>query len=986
MDPRFPHLADATTYPTSDARAYPVFRNRFDYTRWDADTRIQLLSVNWDNDGNAVDWASREQRDQWFQAQAEAGDAVSLSLDSPARMIDRTIKLPLPYDMTGLWNYVHVTLPVATSAAQPLDYEGTNTSGAVLEWFFFIEGFQYRSPSCTEITLDVDWWTTFLPAIRIQSVQLTRGHWAVAHSADVDAFLKDPMACTENLMDAEGDNLSVSRQTRTKNSVAWNTGEQRIVWDMGAVNPAGDWTAETPGGKSFYVGNQNPTGYLFSIRTQDAGTFVDNAPIGFWQAVKSMWIIPLRFLSLDTGNTFTLGGVTCTPVFGGLAASEDVTLQRADWDLPASAGDLTKLYTGQYSRVRIVRGDGAAVDIPPEQLGSRVTLEQRLHIADDGARMVTWLNGNGYDGTPSTMRLQLITARDTPWSGAWQDTVMQHGIPCYQVQQNPDDYYEWQRHYQRANDRARAKAVYDNALASADTARTNTNASADTAYTNTVQAAQTSYDNQVFSLQAAEDAVWNQNQVNSAYRRQDRTQSYRILDNSMHQQVQTLGLTLDGSPTNINTYRVEGTYDKSLTGSVLWKTAADGHAAFAEYTAMQDLAIATQKDRLRVNTMVSAANNFIGNQFGGSGNTVATTEDGTSYNVSGSSGSSASGSNNLILAGVEHQARATGSALQFGVTTIGSIANINITEDNNLASRAIQARYLTGQETMTPDFDTAVGTGSTTGTISIATHSSIYQNHVQRASAIAGTQINQANLDGRTAFNSQVNIFDQGNSITVARAIAGNTLHNQIGGSKVAYATGDEQTVNLPTVGDDTQENDINATLRTMSTANAGTLTGTAPRARDTTKANADRTRTTTRENAKRTYDASLATVQAGADSDGRGASIALARYAETGVYSQRPQGVQIQVQRPSDGDLLRVADRMNRYGYTCHRRIDSPQLGQMTAWTYWECAEVWIASQKAAPNQAVDSIKARLMNGVTVWENPAQVGEPQDNERKING
>lgn len=962
----FPHLEGATEFPFNPEPApYETYRNTFDYSVWSAGTSVKLLSVPWDAD-NVVAFTSDTERDQWFAEE----DGYTFTMQTPQRMAGKEIKIPLPYDMGALYNYVWLEF-----AAAPV--EGENTERGVLKWGFFIDSLDYRAPSATALMLSVDWWTTFLSRLTIPSVHLVQGHWPVAHSATPAVFLSDPLAHTENLLDSENDTLSAGRKVNDIHTETWNTGDQLAVIDTGLVNPGGDYSGAMPVLPRLQTINNTPAGRMTAVTPGQLGTFLAGAPAGLVASIRALYIVPRRLLSL--GSQQTLYGATCWQVLATTSLNHDIKLQTTDFAYPTSAAGWTKLYTGQYARLQLQTESGQTVYIPIEQVGASAALHAQA-AAGDGLRIMGYLAGIGTEATGSITLKRLDTSATPVPKGSWQETLMEWAIPSYQVLISAADLATWQKTYERENKRSNALAAYRNSVASADTAKTNTDNSADTAYTNGVQSAQTAYRNSVMNADASLTSVKNQNSVNYAYRYQDREQNWRLLDNSMGQQIATLGLVISGDRQTHNDYITDqGSYSKSLTGSTLWKTAADGNAAFAEYKSMQDLAIATSKDRLRTNAIVSAANTAISSNFGGaaSGFTQGY-ESMSSYQPPRHGTSSTMGTESLIVEGAANQVRNMGSQLQLGVSTIGAFANLNITEDNNLESRAIQARYLTGQETDTPDFDTAVGTGSNTGTISIATRASIYQNHMQRRYAVYGTEINQTNLDNRNDFHARLNLIDAESTNTIAKALAGNSLHNQTGGAELAYADGTAQTVRLNVTPESGHTGYQDATITPLATKADGTVTGTLPRSRDTTKGNAKRSHDTSTSNAKRTYDAALATVTAGVNTDNRGVPVQITEATgDASLWSVTPVGVTVRVDRPLDGDLIRIADRMNRFGYYCRRLITSPGLLQMPEWTYWRCDAATVRpGSLGAPRAAVEYVRGALMRGVTVWAKPEQIGD----------
>lgn len=493
----FPNLDGANDFPgVSNVRVYNQYKNGFDYTRWVADTQILLCSVPWDGSNNVVAFGSDETRNEWF---ADL-DGYRDTLQTEMRILpDGMIKVPVPFDASGLYNYVWVTFPIATSAEKPLDYEPTS---AVRHWGFFVDDMKYRSPSCTELTLTVDWWTTFINGIDVRSMMLARGHYAMTQAASVSDYLDEPLAHTAWLQGVEPETVG-EPITNVKASIIVNDSDPYLVFDVGAASAGGDFTDGVPYASAHYAtGKGFPTGQMFAVPLGSADAFATAAPAGLWQCVRAAYVVPSKFLNV--GSSFTIGGVTVYSVTGGASVTQDVKLTASDFGYASDYAGITKLYTSPYATVHLVSDTGQDITIAPETLGSTQRVDMASQVTAAGVRVLSVMQGVGAS-TISNLTLRNLTARNFAQSGAWQKTIMQWDLPCFAVYQSSDELSDYLKQWSRTQARNNAYAAYQNALASNATAQTNANASATTARDNANASASTSQTNANASASAAQN-------------------------------------------------------------------------------------------------------------------------------------------------------------------------------------------------------------------------------------------------------------------------------------------------------------------------------------------------------------------------------------------------------------------------------------------------------------------------------------------------
>lgn len=193
---RFPHLDD-TKFPALETVDVYRYRNTFDYNRWEADTKIRLVNVLFNSDyQDVVKFDTDAERDEYFDSLE--GYAQTLTTAFQVAPND-TVKLPIPYGVMVRYNYMYIDLPMYTSEAQPIDYEDKRR---IRRYYYFIENVQQLAPSTCEVTIALDQWTTYINEVDITFMMLERGH-APMKSISVEDYLSNPIANSRYLLAAD---------------------------------------------------------------------------------------------------------------------------------------------------------------------------------------------------------------------------------------------------------------------------------------------------------------------------------------------------------------------------------------------------------------------------------------------------------------------------------------------------------------------------------------------------------------------------------------------------------------------------------------------------------------------------------------------------------------------------------------------------------------------------------------------------------------
>lgn len=161
----------------------------------------------------------------------------------------------------------------------------------------------------------------------------------------------------------------------------------------------------------------------------------------------------------------------------------------------------------------------------------------------------------------------------------------------------------------------------------------------------------------------------------------------------------------------------------------------------------------------------------------------------------------------------------------------------------------------------------------------------------------------------------------------------------------------------------DMTANTVNASNGNAS-ASYNTATGNAARTRNQTIVNAKRTMLNTRDNTTNTY-----------------RDMYNQPPAPIGAYTGDPwademaqRAYVVKVRTQSKSALTQAGMYMLRYGIASNKLYNRPNLTACRHYTYWRADDVWLTND-IAPNDALDAIRDRFTAGVTIWNDPTEIG-----------
>lgn len=81
-----------------------------------------------------------------------------------------------------------------------------------------------------------------------------------------------------------------------------------------------------------------------------------------------------------------------------------------------------------------------------------------------------------------------------------------------------------------------------------------------------------------------------------------------------------------------------------------------------------------------------------------------------------------------------------------------------------------------------------------------------------------------------------------------------------------------------------------------------------------------------------------------------------------------------VKIVTEDSGAIAAAGDYMLRYGIASNKLYNQPNLTPCKHFAYWQAGDVWLTNDFAG-NDALDTIRERLSGGVTIWNDPDEIG-----------
>ena len=203
------------------------------------------------------------------------------------------------------------------------------------------------------------------------------------------------------------------------------------------------------------------------------------------------------------------------------------------------------------------------------------------------------------------------------------------------------------------------------------------------------------------------------------------------------------------------------------------------------------------------------------------------------------------------------------------------------------------------------------------------------------------------------------------------------------------------QAVHDTTVANNTRSYDTGMENAELSNQNSTII---AKNTKGTATANQDRTRGCAIENARQSkdtgdtnnyrsyynnneiiglmYNKSINAIEAGLKDKKLGSPISAGSTSGAETAKTRPIGITVNVVTEDKSAIFQAGCQFKRYGYNLNQTVNFTTWNVMEHFSYWKATDVWLTGIDDAPEEAQDTIRYMLYNGVTAWRNPDDIGK----------
>lgn len=497
--PQFKHLTDDFPKPP----IVPLHSNDFDYSRWDNLTaKLKLVNVPWDIEyNNVVEFATTAARDLYLDGLA----GYSVELSSGFRNIPgQYVKIPIPYANSMQYNYCIIDYPIPPDPNKPIDYAINPI--AYRRMLYFIMDTDDTSPSTTRVLLELDTWQMFIKAVELKNLMLERGHYAVAHSATISNYLKNPITHTDWLLEPELFDIQQTKKGSQVISINPTSKDYIVCFFMPIeISSLADFNAYLD--KSYYADTSptfdaagNLTSHILNAMTADDGYnpviqdaqnqnningFVYNTMYCVYNSefqafisllksgynyllnnIKQFYVVSSAYVEPLVNSAITIS--TNIHLYKGQTVNTRVLQVNLETFFATYAATIhnTKLLTSPYTTIEYIYPNGEKVTIETQSCSATIDLNFFLYF-DDALRLRTYLQNINYLGHGDVNVLNYASNTSSAKDFiASEITGMYHDIdvPMFYIKINPEAWNKFEQSADRTAKDAQIACTYDNIL------------------------------------------------------------------------------------------------------------------------------------------------------------------------------------------------------------------------------------------------------------------------------------------------------------------------------------------------------------------------------------------------------------------------------------------------------------------------------------------------------------------------------------------
>lgn len=417
----------------------------FDYSVWAAGSLLSMVNVPFDNTyRDIVDWNAFGMTPRDYVRSIPKRNKIELSKMTYLAQ-GRPIRIPTPFSVANQFNYVMVENP-----GRPADMPGFE-GYTPTTFFYFITSIDYVAPNTTQLTLQLDVWSTYYSRVKFGRSYLERGHFGVAAEDSFDSNGR------KWLVQPEG--LDVGREHRIMRTY------RQVLCDMESNDYYVIITSTIALAKEFGYGNSgNPSVHMAmscsaenlpngtEIYVCDYKSFKDGIYnlAGYpWitQGIGSITIVPKNTINMnDLAGKSTIGDGGTSVVWGELGndtvnvnTTYHVTQTSFRDELlkliPEEYRELKKFLTSPYLIIEMTSYTGNPVEFSPESIGSQdLEVQQYAHIVPPNPSLMFTLKNYNSNNSDIVIKNNGKVIKDI--GEGWDSTTGYTALPTFSTLNN----------------------------------------------------------------------------------------------------------------------------------------------------------------------------------------------------------------------------------------------------------------------------------------------------------------------------------------------------------------------------------------------------------------------------------------------------------------------------------------------------------------------------------------------------------------------
>lgn len=358
----------------------------FDYSVWSAGTLLSMVNVPFDSTyRDIIDWNTYGKTPRDYVRSIPKRNKIELSKMTYLAQ-GRPIRIPTPFSVANQFNYVMVENP-----GKPADMPGfegyTPTS-----FFYFITSIDYVAPNTTQLTLQLDVWSTYYSRVKFGRSYLERGHMGVAAEDSFDGYGRKWLTQPEGL-DMGSEHRVMRSYRKTLSDVPARDYDVILTSTININDPGGFGDVNNPRLQTAYgsaaEGLPNATQlWVCSVKDFIHGLLSLSAMPWITQGIGSVTLIPKGTVkrsgsvkSLNGAMWYEVGLNDVNTVIEHQICNLDFREEMQSF-IPEEYRHLKKFLTAPYCVLELTTYSGNPVEARPELVDSRdIRVIQYTHVS-----------------------------------------------------------------------------------------------------------------------------------------------------------------------------------------------------------------------------------------------------------------------------------------------------------------------------------------------------------------------------------------------------------------------------------------------------------------------------------------------------------------------------------------------------------------------------------------------------------------------------